>query len=218
MPGVNTVTIVIKGEPVILSALRAVYWPAEKTLIAADLHLGKTGYFRRHGIPVSSGVLEDDLKRLTRLIELFKPEQLLIAGDLFHHQFNNDILIFKEWRNRYKTLALALVPGNHDRYEDINYTELAIDVVAEEYLVGNFRIVHEMRSVSKDQFSISGHLHPGYTITGRARQRACLPCFIKTDDYIVLPAFSAFTGLFTGYESPVNTTYFVISNDKLFSF
>ncbi|MBO9570652.1 MAG: ligase-associated DNA damage response endonuclease PdeM [Chitinophagaceae bacterium] len=218
MPGTSTATIIIKGEPVILSALRAVYWPAKKTLIVADLHLGKTGYFRRHGIQISSGVLEDDLKRLTRLIEWFCPEQLLIAGDLFHHEFNKDVLIFQDWRNRYKTLALTLVPGNHDRYENINYAELAITVTPEEYLTGNFRIIHEMKSIAADRFSFSGHLHPGYTISGKARQRICLPCFIKTDDYIVLPAFSAFTGLFTGYETPANTAYFVINNEKLFSF
>ncbi|AHF14915.1 ligase-associated DNA damage response endonuclease PdeM [Niabella soli] len=218
MPGTSTATIFIKEEPVILSALRAVYWPAGKALIVADLHLGKTGYFRRHGIPVSSGVLEDDLKRLTCLIEGFQPEQLLIAGDLFHHQFNKDILIFQQWRNRYKTLALTLVPGNHDRYETAGYTDLGIEVTAEEYLMGNFRIIHDRQSVCNDRFSFSGHLHPGYTIAGKARQRICLPCFIKTEDYMVLPAFSAFTGLFTGYEAPANTAYFVINNDKLFSF
>ncbi|ANH81925.1 phosphoesterase [Niabella ginsenosidivorans] len=218
MPGTPTKELLIKEELFILSACRAVYWPAQKMLILADLHLGKTGYFRQHGIPVSRDVLQDDLKRLSYLIGQFEPEQVLVAGDLFHHQFNRDILVFNEWRNAYRQLAFLLVPGNHDRHLKIDYSSLAITKTTEEYFVKEFRFIHEMKAAHEDHFSISGHLHPGYTIKGKARQAVCLPCFINAEDYLILPAFSGFTGLFTGYEQQSGAAYFVISGESLFEF
>ena len=218
MPGTTTKELLIREELFILSGWRAVYWPAQKMLILADLHLGKTGYFRAHGIPVSRGVLQDDLERLSCLVNFFRPEQVLVAGDLFHHRFNKDILVFQEWRNACQQLTFLLVPGNHDRHLNIDYSRLAITKTDEEHVVKDFRFVHEMKAASEDYFSFSGHLHPGYTIKGKARQAVCLPCFINAGDHLVLPAFSAFTGLFTAYEQPPGATYFVISGDKLFEF
>ncbi|MCF3109012.1 ligase-associated DNA damage response endonuclease PdeM [Niabella sp. CC-SYL272] len=218
MPGRNTITIHYKDEIIILSAARAAYWPAQKMLILADLHLGKTGYFRAHGIPVSTGVMEDDLKRLAGLIEQFKPEQVLVAGDMFHHQFNKDVLIFKNWRQSYKELAFVLVPGNHDRHMPVDYGDLAIRVTDPEHVVAPFHFVHAMDKLQNERLIISGHIHPGYQLSGKARQSLCLPCFVYDTCHLLLPAFSAFTGLCTTFEKRMGADYFVISDDKIFAF
>jgi len=216
MPGTSNVTIFYKEQPLVLSAGRAAYWPAEKMLILSDLHLGKTGYFRSHGIPVSSGVLTDDLRRLADLIREFKPEQVLVTGDMFHHRFNNDILLFKSWRQSYPALPFLLVPGNHDRHMDIDYAELDITVTPETYECGGFHFIHEMRNTHADRFTISGHVHPGYRISGKAKQSLSLPCFIRSGHHLILPAFSQFTGLYTG--ASAGHTCYVISDNKLFEF
>ncbi|MGJ7033864.1 ligase-associated DNA damage response endonuclease PdeM [Niabella hirudinis] len=216
MPGTDKITIFYKDASLVLSAARAVYWPAEKMLILSDLHLGKTGYFRLHGIPVSTGVMQDDLKRLAALIELFKPEQVLVAGDMFHHRFNNDVHLFKDWRQSYKELSFLLVPGNHDRHLDIGYADLNITLTPEKYECGVIGFVHEMQEADPGRLTISGHLHPGYMISGKAKQLLCLPCFIKGSHHLVLPAFSQFTGLYT--RASAGHTCYVISENKLFEF
>ncbi|MCD2422857.1 ligase-associated DNA damage response endonuclease PdeM [Niabella pedocola] len=218
MPGTNTTEIYYKDETLILSAARAAYWPAQKMLILADLHLGKTGYFRAHGIPVSTGVMEDDLKRLSGLIEYFKPEQVLVAGDLFHHRFNKDMLIFKNWRRSYQSLQFVLVPGNHDRHMPVDYADLAISVTDARYVIAPFHFVHAMEGADSENLTISGHVHPGYWLSGKARQSLCLPCFVYSAHHLLLPAFSAFTGLCTSFEKEQGAHHFVITNDKIFAF
>ncbi|WP_300602312.1 ligase-associated DNA damage response endonuclease PdeM [Niabella sp.] len=218
MPGTNNTEIHYKDETLILSAARAAYWPARKMLMLADLHLGKTGYFRAHGIPVSREVMEDDLRRLTGLIEQFKPEQVLVAGDMFHHRFNNDVLVFKNWRQAYQELQFVLVPGNHDRHMEVDYADLSIQVTGPEHINPPFHFVHEMEEAHPERLTISGHVHPGYLLSGKARQALCLPCFVYGPHQLLLPAFSAFTGLCTTFEKAPGAHYFVISGDKIFAF
>ena len=42
----------LKGEAITLLAERGLLWPVQKALIVADLHWGKAGHFRKHGIAV----------------------------------------------------------------------------------------------------------------------------------------------------------------------
>jgi len=42
----------VRGEELLLLPQRALWWPAQKTLLVADLHFGKAATLRAHGIPV----------------------------------------------------------------------------------------------------------------------------------------------------------------------
>ena len=42
----------IFNQTFLLSAQRTVFWEEEKTLILSDLHLGKSGHFRKSGIAI----------------------------------------------------------------------------------------------------------------------------------------------------------------------
>ena len=44
--------IELEGEKIALLPERALYWPAQHTLIVADLHWGKAGHFRKNGIAI----------------------------------------------------------------------------------------------------------------------------------------------------------------------
>ncbi len=46
-----------------LSPERMVFWEEEKALVVSDLHFGKTGHFRKSGIPVPQSVYKEDLQR-----------------------------------------------------------------------------------------------------------------------------------------------------------
>ena len=47
-----------------LTAQRSIFWEEQKTLIVSDLHFGKTGHFRKSGIPVPQTIYKEDLQRL----------------------------------------------------------------------------------------------------------------------------------------------------------
>ena len=194
-----------------LSPLRAIFWPRKKVLFIADMHLGKTGYFRNNGIQIPSTVLEDDLKRLSLLIQTHQPETVIVAGDMFHHSMNADTNIFKQWRKSLNGIDLLLVPGNHDKLLDIDYQSLGIVVVNKTFELAPFIISHQ--PAEKQQgLLICGHVHPGFTMAGKAKQSLRLPCFVVSPTQIILPAFSAFTGLFTRHNFADSNCY-LIAND-----
>ena len=91
-------TINCKGEELILSEERAIYWARKRMLIVSDLHIGKSAHFRKHGLQVPDSVGLTDLQRLGKLMETFSPEILLVTGDMFHNQLNSDADAFIEWR------------------------------------------------------------------------------------------------------------------------
>jgi len=178
------------------------------------MHLGKTGYFRSNGIPIPSTVMQSDLQRLSVLIQTYQPEKIIVAGDMFHHDYNADMAIFKAWRNRYAPIEIKLVPGNHDLLADIDYQDLNIRVTPDVYIEEPFVVRHHP-SENPSQFEINGHLHPGYILSGKARQVLRLPCFVVTPHQIILPAFSLFTGLYMGYKPHSLAHHFIIVNDEV---
>lgn len=212
----NIQKIICQGEELILSPLRAAFWPKHEMLILADMHLGKSGYFRANGIQIPSTVMGDDLNRLTLLIDMFQPKKILVAGDMFHHNYNVDINNFRQWRQDFEQVDFLLVPGNHDRLLKIDYETLNIQLTGTFFQLYPFLFTHEMAEKNAALFTVSGHLHPGYVLAGRARQYLRLPCFIQSANHLLLPAFSAFTGLFTGYTREADHKYLVIAGDEIF--
>lgn len=183
-------------EKLMFTNQKAIFWEREKTLIISDLHVGKSAHFRKSGIAISSQILFDDLKVLENLIEFFNAEKIIIVGDLFHAGENSDLDIFCEWRKHFSSLEIILVKGNHDRIKQEFYEKNCIEICEEILQIDPFSFVHEPQNLS-DVFSISGHLHPGIIIEGKAKQKVKLPCFAVSNHQIILPAFSKFTGLDT---------------------
>jgi len=125
------------------------YWEEQKALIVSDLHLGKTGHFRKEGIAVPQSVYKDDLHRLFHLIQYYKPEQLIIAGDMFHSRMNKEVDLFTRWRNDVASLHIQLVKGNHDILLDGHYHAAGITLSHQFLHIGGFCFVHDMEDVQK---------------------------------------------------------------------
>lgn len=189
-------TITIRNEELILAKERAIFLPSHQLLAISDLHLGKSAHFRKAGIPVPATLAQNDLNRLTNLLEKYQPQALLINGDMFHHELNTDVDEFERWKNQYKELKFLLVKGNHDRLNQKQYAALGITIFDPNYSTTNFCFIHDALACSTDQlYPISGHIHPGVSIVGKAKQRLKFPCFYFGEQYAVMPAFSSFTGL-----------------------
>ena len=73
------------GENILLLSDRALYWPKKKTLLIADVHLGKAEYFRKNGIPVPVGTTKLILFRLDKLISQYPTENNLHILSPSHH-------------------------------------------------------------------------------------------------------------------------------------
>lgn len=183
------------GEELILHKQRAIYWEAKKMLIISDLHIGKSAYFRKSGIQVPDTVGLTDLQRLTGLMSEFFVETLLVTGDMFHNKVNSDANAFMEWRKAYPGLNVVLIKGNHDTLKKEDYHTMNISVYQKELLCYPFRFIHDKPTTFDEYYNLSGHIHPGVALYGKARQQLKFPCFYFGKNCAVLPAFSIFTGL-----------------------
>jgi DNA ligase-associated metallophosphoesterase len=204
------------GEKLLLTNQKAVFWEREHMLVIADLHLGKTAHFRKHGIAIPSTVMMQDLERLSALIMHFHARQLVIVGDMFHASYNRDLELFAIWRDNFPKLDIILVKGNHDRLSDEQYRQVGINLTCPELNVHPLVMVHEFIAPGPTGFTLCGHLHPGKVIYGPARQTLRLPCFILAEDHMVLPAFSQFTGLDTSRFPENMLACFVVTDKGVF--
>jgi DNA ligase-associated metallophosphoesterase len=211
---IATKEIICKEQKLILTNQRALFWETEQALVLSDLHVGKAATFRKHGIPISKKVLEDDLDRLQKLIEHFEAEKLIIVGDLFHAEYNSDIHYFREWIKKLK-LQMELIVGNHDRQSTRLYEAMNFRVYTKEKISHGIRFVHDEVEPTTEFFTISGHTHPGVLISGKGRQHIKLPCYQVTSHQLILPAFSKFTGLNTR-NMPEGSVNFAITDSEIF--
>jgi DNA ligase-associated metallophosphoesterase len=188
---------ILKEQHCWLSPDRCIFWEEAKALIISDLHFGKTGHFRKAGIAVPTHVYKEDLQRLAAQLQHFKPDQLIIVGDLFHSKANNELDHFKKWRDDFTDITITLIKGNHDILSNNIYTAYDIEVHEKEWSKGSFTFCHDCNDIMEDndRYVFSGHIHPGIRIAGKARQALQFPCYYFTQHYCVLPAFSKFTGL-----------------------
>jgi DNA ligase-associated metallophosphoesterase len=193
---------------------RAIYWQEEESLILSDLHIGKGMHFRKEGIPIPNSVFDDDLQKLSHLIQRFSPQSLIIVGDMFHSHHNVEVNLFDLWRVQYPGLNIHLVKGNHDILSTFQWSEL--NILIHDTLETNDFIFSHARCYKEKRFCFSGHIHPGVRINGTARQTLKLPCFHFTPKSCTLPAFGKFTGLYLIKPQRMDQV-FVILEDKVVS-
>ncbi len=197
----NPVPHIIENNTFWISPDRCIFWEEQNSLILADLHLGKTGHFRKSGIAVPQSIYKADLQRLMAQLYLFKVDRLIIVGDFTHSVANKELDLFLKWRNDFSLLHIDLVKGNHDILSDSWYTDANIQLHEWDLLVNNFLFRHEDKRFKKNEYpdvkyTFAGHLHPGITLKGKGRQSLKFPCFYFANEHCILPAFSRFTGTF----------------------
>jgi DNA ligase-associated metallophosphoesterase len=204
-----------------LSPERVIFWENQKALILSDSHFGKTGHFRKSGVPVPQNLFLEDLQRLFDLLQFYKPEQLIVVGDLFHSRSNKEHLLFEKWRNDFTELEVLLVKGNHDILDRNWYAQTRINVYADELLrINDLAFTHDYTDIRNfpqhtDAYFFTGHLHPGIAIRGKSRQSLSFPCFYFNDQFAVLPAFSKFSGLALINRQKTDNVFAIVNNDLI---
>lgn len=189
---------IINSNTFLLSADKCIFWEEKKTLILSDLHFGKTGHFRKSGIAVPQTVFKEDIQRFVALLQTFKPDCVIVIGDMFHSHDNKEHELFAKWRKDFEQLQIQLIMGNHDILHTDWYAYAGIEIKENKFTIDNFSFVHDITEAGKENtdFYFSGHIHPGISINGTSKQALHFPCFYFTKNYAVLPAFGKFTGTY----------------------
>jgi DNA ligase-associated metallophosphoesterase len=214
----NPILHIINNNSFWVTPERSLFWEEENTLIVSDLHLGKTGHFRKSGIAVPQSIYKADLQRLMAQLYLFKAGRLIIVGDLTHSTINKELDLFIRWRKDFSLLHIDLVKGNHDILQDGWYDEADIKVSEWKLAAGPFLFLHDFKAQKKltesekKLYSFTGHLHPGISIKGKGKQSLRFPCFYFAKEYCVLPAFSRFTGTFKVKPQKDETVFAIVEN------
>ena len=178
---------------------RMLFWPAERTLFVADVHLGKAASFRAAGVPIPTGHSGYDLNRISALLIAYQATRLVILGDMVHTQTSYTGALdrsFKAFRALHGEVNIILVRGNHDRHAGDAPPTWGLVIVSEPYVLGPFACCHEPGKAGDSGYELAGHLHPAIRLQ-TAREGVTLPCFWRRNHGIVLPAFGSLTGNFT---------------------
>jgi len=208
-------THTLAGQKLLLLPQRAIYWPAQKALLLADVHLGKAAHFRKAGIPVARQVHLKDLEKLKSLITSHDTQQVIVLGDLFHSHLNNEWQDFLDFLDQWPGITFHLVEGNHDILPPSAYAHPHLVLHKESWYLPPFYLSHEPMPSPPQGYNLAGHLHPGATLKGAGKQRLTLPCFWFRPTHGVLPAFGSFTGLAKVGVKP-NDQLFVLTNNGVF--
>ncbi|MBX3594789.1 ligase-associated DNA damage response endonuclease PdeM [Sphingomonas sp.] len=169
----------------------ALYWPARRALIVADLHLEKASWFAKGGqmLPPYDSIAT--LSALAALIARTQARELWCLGDSFHDSAGCERLPAAA-RATLTALTGSLrwvwITGNHDA---AMIDHCGGEIVAEAEVDG-LMLRHEAEPIEMRP-ELSGHFHPKLRVRLRGRQVA-RRCFVATERKLILPAFGALTG------------------------
>jgi DNA ligase-associated metallophosphoesterase len=178
-----------------LHAQKVLYWQEQKTLLAADVHVGKEHAFGRAGIGVPGGISEATLQSLMTLVDDCGAERLLILGDLLHAMPTRD----ESWQStlsaqlhKRSQLDMTVVAGNHDKPAARERVDSRINWAVESIHEAPFVFQHEPDTDARG-YVLCGHIHPVWRL-GTRREKLRAPVFWFQRRLAVLPAFGHFTG------------------------
>lgn len=195
---------------------RAVWIPSGKVLIVGDLHFGKVNHFRRAGLPVPLAANIRNAEKLIDLINAWNPLRTIFLGDLFHSVYNDDWEVVGQIVNHFPTCSFELIRGNHDVLSEQQYLRYGIRI-HDHMQWDNLVLTHEPmepEEVPPGMINVSGHIHPAARLVGKGRQALTFPCFWRSANRLVLPAFGAFTGLAVVRPDEKDLVYIIV-DDKI---
>lgn len=199
---------------------KAVHWQKKKILMLADPHIGKSGYFRKHGIPVPGQVNSTNIELMDSLIQKLDVQHFIILGDLFHSRANKEWEPFRKWCKQHSKLQITLIIGNHDILPSDLYHSSYINLF-KRLTIAPFHFVHDLdtlpNSHQEEYYVLSGHLHPAVKLKGKGRQSIKLPCFYFGSQKGILPAFGQFTGTYL-IKPKKGDRIFTVADSQILSF
>jgi uncharacterized protein len=183
--------VTVAGAALVLDPAGALYWPEERALVVADLHLEKGSSFAARGVLLPPYDTAATLARLAHLIARYAPRLVIALGDSFHDGAG-PARVAADNRRALEALQCGRdwlwIAGNHDPHPAAAIGGCFAALLA----VGGLTFRHEPMPQEAGG-EIAGHLHPlarihvrGSTVSRR--------CFISDGRRMVMPAFGAYAG------------------------
>lgn len=185
----------ISNFDIIFDKTGALFIKDNKTLVLADLHLGKSVSLNRTGNYVPLYDNEETIKSLKDIILKYNPLKIITLGDSFHDKFsimNMNKQHLSELKKITQNFNFIWITGNHDKnllgIEKLNGTFL------DNFSKENLRFTHiKTNSKSSKTFEFSGHYHPK-TYLRINNSRYYYKCFVIGKNFCILPSFGYYTG------------------------
>lgn len=167
------------------------YWPAQKALLVADLHLEKASSYATGGQMLPPYDSLSTLSELAALADAFDLQTIICLGDNFHDG-GGEARLGGEAAALLRELTGGFdwkwITGNHDPHLAARWGGEAVL----EFAASGIVLRHEADPDDSTP-EISGHFHPKYRAVVRKRMLS-RRCFVQTATKIIMPAFGALTG------------------------
>jgi len=169
----------------------ALFWPARRALLLADLHFEKASWFAQFGQMLPPYDTLETLAGIEAVVARTQPAEIWCLGDSFHDVGGCDRLS-GEAQARLRALTggadWTWITGNHDRIVADHCGGRVID----EAVVDGLVLRHEA-DPAEPRPELSGHFHPKLRVKLRGRG-VSRRCFVATASKLILPAFGSLTG------------------------
>jgi uncharacterized protein len=190
-PGPADHEISLAGVTLLADPAGALYWPEQRLLAVADLHLEKGSAFARRGVLLPPYDTASTLARLARLIERYAPDLVIALGDSFHDG-GGPARMSRPDRAALSALQRGRdwiwLTGNHDP----DPVEGIGGRFAGSLAIGPLLFRHEPSTRLSDG-EIAGHLHPLARVARRGHA-VSRRCFAADGGRLIMPAFGAYAG------------------------
>jgi uncharacterized protein len=169
----------------------ALYWPAHRVLIVADLHLEKASSYAIHGQMLPPYDSMKTLELIADLAREYDAQAVICLGDNFHDVAGEARLqgdaaaLLQSMTHAYDW---TWITGNHDP----DVAALWGGVVHVERILDGIMLRHQAEPHWSGP-EISGHFHPKLRMTIR-RRNVSRRAFVISETKIIMPAFGALTG------------------------
>ncbi len=183
--------IALCGQEFAGDASGALYWPAHRMLVVADMHLEKGSSLAGRGVLLPPYDSAATLAALSDVVARFRPRSVVALGDSFHDGDGPRRLGTCEratLRKLQRGRDWIWISGNHDPDPAAEIGGSFCDSMAVGSVV--FRHVPAADAAGTE---IAGHLHPVARIAARGRA-VSRKCYVSDGRRLVMPAFGAFTG------------------------
>ena len=185
--------MLVNGIRLVPDPSGALWWPATRSLIVADLHFEKGSAYasRRLGPLLPPYDTRVTLGYLQQLLRVYAPRRLICLGDSFHDAGGPDRLAEDDsvkLRQLASKTEWVWISGNHDPH----LPEWIPGRKAIEFFEDGLTIRHQP-DASRRPGEVFGHYHPKASIEVRGK-RLTRRCFVTDGARIVMPAFGAYTG------------------------
>jgi len=184
------------GHELALGNGRALYWPSERALLVADLHLEKASWFAERGQMLPPYDSRDTLERLADAVRITGARRVITLGDNFHDDAGAsrlDAHCTGMLEALTRSLDWVWITGNHDEELPKGFG----GTIVPELEVGGVVLRHEAKR-GESAPELSGHYHPKLRVNVRNRHIA-RPCAVLGRgaggaERMILPAFGTLTG------------------------